>query len=170
MFCGKTTELFSRLNRAKHSEMSCVLYKYSKDVRYAAVGLASSHDRITQDAIPVQTLLNMEVPDDCDVIGIDEGQLIEGGVVEFALDAAAKGKRVIISALNSDFRMMPWPTVQSLIPICERLHMLHAVCYRCRKKASFTKRIDGTNQDQCEIGGADKYVASCRLCFDCQIR
>lgn len=163
MFSGKTSELFRRLNRAKYTGHKTLLFKYAHDERYSLTR-AASHDLITVEAVPIKDFNELLELPNVDVIGIDEGQFIQG-VPLFAMAAAEAGKRVIISALDSDYRMMPWKNIQSLVPVSERIEKMHAVCYRCKRDASFTKRLDTTNDKIEDIGGADKYVASCRSCF-----
>jgi thymidine kinase len=173
MFSGKTSELFRRLNRAKYTGQSTIVFKYIKDRRYLpangphgpyGLSRAVSHDLIQVNAVPINDFGELSELPDADVIGIDEGQFI-GGAPLFAMAAAEAGKRVIISALDSDFRMMPWKNIQRLIPVSEQIDKLHAVCFKCKRDASFTKRLDSDNEAVEDIGGADKYVASCRLCF-----
>lgn len=163
MFSGKTSELFRRLNRAKYTGHTTLLFKYAHDQRYSLTR-AASHDLVTLAASAIKDFSELSELPDADVIGIDEGQFIKG-VQLFAMAAAEAGKRVIISALDSDFRMMPWKSIQSLVPVSERIDKIHAVCYRCKRDASFTKRLDTSNDQVEDIGGADKYVASCRKCF-----
>lgn len=45
---------------------------------------------------------------------------------------------------------------------------LTAVCTFCHADASFTRRITAETEVEV-IGGADKYLASCRSCFDLPI-
>ncbi len=162
MFSGKTSEMFRRLNRARHAGQRTVLYKYSLDTRYGKC--ASSHDGIKMDAIAVENLTNVSIPNDVDVIAIDEGGFIEG-IDSFAHAAANAGKTVIISALDCNFRMQPFPRTIALVHLAEKILKLHAVCSMCKGDASFTRRIDSTNQALEVIGGADKYVSNCRKCF-----
>lgn len=163
MFSGKSTEMFRRINRAGYAGERTVIYKYSKDTRYDGECIASSHDQIKMEAIPITDFCDVDIPD-VEVIGIDEGQFIEG-VAEFASKAANAGKTVIIAALDSDFKMQGFVRTLEIIPIAEKILKLRAVCFGCRGDASFTKRIDSTNQVLEDIGGVDKYVASCRKCF-----
>lgn len=164
MFAGKSSEMFRRINRAKYAGQKTLIYKYSNDTRYDGESIASSHDGIKMDAVPVTDLTHIAVPD-ADVIGIDEGQFIEG-VANFAQRAANAGKLVIVAGLDSDFRMQGFPRIMELVPIAEKILKLRAVCFGCKRDASFTRRIDQTNQVLEDIGGADKYVASCRVCFN----
>lgn len=165
MFAAKTSELFRRLNRAKYTGKRALLYKYEADMRYSLdTQLASSHDGITTNAKPVMSLVDESVPDNVDIIGIDEGQFMDG-IADFSLRCVKAGKHVHIAALNGHDDMTPWANVQSLIPIVDDIMVLHAVCYQCKRDASFTKRYSFNNtKGVIDIGGADKYVACCRQC------
>ncbi len=47
----------------------------------------------------------------------------------------------------------------------ESVTKLKAVCTFCRRKAPFTRRISN-EEDVKVIGGSDKYVATCRVCYE----
>lgn len=162
MFSGKTSDLIRRINRAEIADQKTTLYKYSKDVRYGREFMVSSHGNLHKNAIPVSTLKDVEFEPGT-VIGIDEGQFIDH-LVEFAESAANAGCTVIIAALNSDFERKAFPRIEQLIPKCEDVICFHAICFDCKKEASFTKRIT-LNTEQEAIGGADQYKAVCRRCF-----
>ena len=98
-----------------------------------------------------------------DVIGIDEGQFFND-VTQFAEMAANAGKIVIISSLQGTFYRSTWKNVTELIPLCEEVVKLSAICQLCKeKKASFTFRT-ASAENQKLIGGADMYMPLCRLC------
>lgn len=50
-----------------------------------------------------------------------------------------------------------------LIPFCEHITKLNAICHSCCDDAAFTKRTTAEKAVEV-IGGADKYVAACRRC------
>jgi thymidine kinase len=101
---------------------------------------------------------------DYDVIGIDEGQFYPD-VVEMCEQFAAQGKKVIISALDGDFRRKPFGRILELVPMAESVVKLTSICTFCHGDAAFTRRI--TNETEQEvIGGAESYVSCCRACFD----
>jgi thymidine kinase len=165
MFSGKSSELFRRMRRAGHAGQTCTLFKYAKDMRYDDdVRMACSHDGMKMFAIAIDSVVDIPLPE-VDVIGIDEGQFIVG-LSGWAQKAADAGKHVIIAALDSTFEMKKWKITNELIPISEEIIKLRAVCFNCKNDASFSKRIDTTNSAQEVIGGSDKYVASCRKCFN----
>jgi thymidine kinase len=164
MFSGKTTELFRRIKRYTAAHEDCIVIRYDKDNRYSQQH-ASTHDREMLRATGACTLSEVaDVVADYDVIGIDEGQFYPD-LVEMVEQFAAQGKKVVISALDGDFRRKPFGRVLELVPMAESITKLTAVCTFCHSDAPFTRRI--TSETAIEvIGGADKYVASCRACFN----
>lgn len=99
-----------------------------------------------------------------EVVGIDEGQFF-ADVAEFADQQANKGKVVVVAALSSDFRRMPFPEVASLMAIAERIHHLTAVCRMCGGDAAFSLR-KSDHKDIQVIGGQELYEACCRQCYN----
>ena len=165
MFSGKTSELFRRLRRAEAASQTTMLIKYKKDTRYDDnISIACSHDGIKMNATPIDDISLLPIPE-VDVIGVDEGQFIVG-LYEWVQIAANIGIHVIISALDSTFEQKAFfHDVTRIIPIAEKVIKLHAICVKCKRDASFTRRIDLSVRDEEVIGGADKYVATCRQCF-----
>lgn len=100
-----------------------------------------------------------------DVVGIDEGQFFEK-IVEFSEYLANRGIKVIISALNGNFKRNVFGKIGKLISKVEDITLLKSVCMNCTSKsASFSYRIsDEVKQNV--IGGKDKYMAVCRNCYN----
>ncbi len=165
MWAGKTTELFRRLDRARHAGQSTILYKYSRDIRHgeSRASMASSHNGIHKDAIPINSFAGISIPPPGTVIGIDESQFIEG-LCKFAETAANQGCHIIATALSSDFNRNLFKRITKLIPKCDSEIILHAVCFDCKKDAAFTKRIVESTELEV-IGGTDSYKAVCRNCY-----
>lgn len=163
MFSGKTTELMRRIRRYTHAKKRCQVIKYSKDTRYDDT-CASTHDLQKCEARGASQLseLSEESLEPLDVIGIDEGQFFPD-VVEFSDRWASRGKVVIVAALDATFERKPFRTIE-LVPLAETVVKLNAVCMMCHRDASFTRRI-GSETAVEVIGGADKYLSTCRRCF-----
>jgi thymidine kinase len=163
MFAGKTTELLRCLKRHKISKKRCLLIKAEKDKRYSENNV-SSHDAEQMTAITVNDLFKIEnTIFNYDVIGIDEGQFFSN-IKEFSEYCANNGKIVIISALDGDYLKKPFGQICEMIPLCEFVKKLSAICMKCHiKDAYFTKRICIGNELEI-IGGTDKYIAICRQC------
>jgi len=163
MFSGKSTELIRRIRRFSVARKNCLLIKYINDVRYSDE-LACTHDRQAFAARASAKLLEIDNYEDYDVIGIDEGQFFPD-IVEFAEMAAKQGKIVIVAALDGTFQRKPFGRVLELVPLAESVIKLNAVCMLCYKNAAFTRRL-GTETDIEVIGGAEKYLAVCRQCYN----
>jgi len=85
--------------------------------------------------------------------------------VDFAESAASSGKIVIISALSGTFERKPFNDVLDLVPKCEKVKQLQAICRICQGSASFTLRT--VTDDRLEvIGGSEMYIPVCRECFN----
>lgn len=164
MFSGKSSEMTKRIRRFYYAKKKTIIIKYVKDDRYSKNDEIFTHDKIKSSAFPAAKLA--DVYEKClnyDVIGIDEGQFYPD-LLEYAELFANVGKIVIIAALDGDYKREPFLDVCKLVPKCESVIKLRAVCMECGKKASFSFRI--TNEKETEvIGGSDKYVALCRKCY-----
>lgn len=164
MYSGKSSELIRRVDRAHYAGQTTFLYKYSKDIRFGddRASMVSSHSGMHKSAIPITTLKNVEIVPNS-VIFIDEAQFIDH-LLEFAESAANQGCTVVIAALSSDFNRNSFSRIAELIPKCEEVIRLRAICFECKKEAGFTKRtIDSTELEV--IGGPEAYKAVCRRCY-----
>ncbi|CAN0223101.1 thymidine kinase, cytosolic [Lethenteron reissneri] len=163
MFSGKSTELLRRVRRFRVTRHECLLIKYARDTRYSESGLAT-HDQYEMAAVPASCLYDIHslaLP--CSVIGIDEGQFFPD-CVQFCEEMANLGKTVIVAALDGTFQRKAFGDVLALVPLAESVVKLSAVCMRCYKEAAYTKRLGSETQVEV-IGGADKYMSLCRLCY-----
>lgn len=78
--------------------------------------------------------------------------------------AADSGKVVIMSALNGTYEKKGWDNILKLIPICEKVKNLSAICKLCGTNANFTFRTcAGSSQEL--IGGSEMYMPLCRECY-----
>ncbi|KAG5505771.1 hypothetical protein JKF63_05107 [Porcisia hertigi] len=165
MFAGKTTELMRRVKREIHARRSCFVIKYSKDTRYDEHNVAS-HDQLTLRAQAAVSQLK-EVHDKWqrfDVVAIDEGQFFPD-LVNFCNTAADAGKIVMVSALDGDYLRRPFGKICDLVPYCEAVDKLTAVCMMCHEQpACFTRRTVNVEEQEL-IGGSDLYIATCRGCY-----
>jgi len=160
MFSGKSTELIRRLSRYQAAKVPLLLVKFAGDERYSSTEV-QTHDRTAMGALAVTRLAEArEAARDVRVLGIDEGQFFED-LLPFAEELANEGKVVVIAALDGDFQRQPFGQVPALVPLCERVDKLSAICAYCSRPASFTQRLTAETETV-SIGGADKYVAVCR--------
>jgi len=71
---------------------------------------------------------------------------------------------VVLSALSGTFLKTPFNEVLDLVPKCEKIRQLKAICKICYGKASFSLRTCVSDNIEL-IGGEDLYIPVCRECF-----
>jgi thymidine kinase len=165
MFSGKTEELLRRIKRAQLGKQPVQLFKPKLDDRYDAVKVVS-HEGTNADAMPVASakeLLALVLPETA-VVGIDEVQFFDAGIVEAAEALAGRGIRVICAGLDQDYRGEAFGPIGALMAVAEYVTKLHAVCAQCGAHASRSQRLVAS-EGQLFVGGAAAYEARCRACF-----
>ena len=165
MFSGKSEELIRRLNRAKIARQKVQVFKPKIDSRYSIEEIAS-HSGMTHLSKPVMTAkeLLVQINDDTEVVGIDEGQFFDMAVIEAANDLANDGKRVIVAGLDQDFMGKPFEPMPQLLSIAEFITKTHAICVKCGNTANHSQRTF-ESAERVEVGASGKYEARCRRCF-----
>ncbi|MGN6211673.1 thymidine kinase [Parafilimonas sp.] len=165
MFSGKTEELIRRLKRAQIANLKTEIFKPAIDTRYDEMNVVS-HDETTIIAQPVQHSQNiLLLATDADVIGIDEVQFFDNGIVNVCEQLALNGTRVIVAGLDMDFTGKPFGPVPQLLAIADYITKLHAICVHCGNIASISYRK--TKQSgQVVIGELDVYEPRCRVCYE----
>lgn len=164
MFSGKTEELIRRLKRAEYANQKVEIFKPSIDVRYSEDSVVS-HSSQTIRSTPVdssQTILLMST--DVDVVGIDEAQFFDDGIVDICRQLADRGVRVIIAGLDMDFLGKPFGSMPALMATAEYVTKVHAICVRCGNFAHHSHRLT-TDNKLVVLGEKDAYEAICRHCF-----
>ncbi len=169
MFSGKTDELIRRLVRAKIARQKVQVFKPAIDVRYA-VEKVTSHTGSNFDATPVEKSMDIlaKLDQDTTVVGIDEAQFFDTEVVQLAGQLAARGIRVLVAGLDTDFRGEPFGPMPILMSIAERVDKLHAICMVCGDEASRTQRLVNGKPARYDdpvviVGASELYEARCRL-------
>ena len=165
MFSGKTEELIRRLNRARIAQQKVEIYKPMIDTRYSEEDVVS-HDSNSVASTPVessQSILLMAT--EADVIGIDEAQFFDEGLIEVCNTLANRGKRIIIAGLDMDFKGVPFGPMPALCAIAEDVTKVHAICVRCGNLAHVSHRIVAGDK-QVMFGELQEYEPLCRHCYN----
>jgi thymidine kinase len=164
MFSGKTEELIRRLNRAKIAKQNVEIFKPGIDTRYDDEDIVS-HNQNAIRSTPVNSAAEILLyAGNCDVVGIDEAQFLDTGVVEVANKLANAGKRVIIAGLDMDSNGLPFGPMPALMSIAEYVTKVHAICVKCGDIAHYSYR-KVNNDKQVMLGEHESYEARCRRCF-----
>jgi thymidine kinase len=164
MFSGKTEELIRRLKRAKIAQQKVEIFKPAIDVRYS-VSEVVSHDENSISSTPVSNSANiLLLSGNVDVIGIDEAQFFDKGLVEVAVKLANLGIRVIVAGLDMDFKGEPFGPIPELMAVADHVDKVHAICVKCGNVAQFSHRL--SNKEQVVLlGEKDVYEPLCRGCY-----
>jgi len=165
MFSGKSEELIRRLRRAVIARQRVQVFKPILDDRFATDEVVSRDERrLKAVAVATSADLMARVEIGVQVVGIDEVQFFDAGIVDVCMQLADAGIRVIAAGLDQDFRRQPFGPMPALLSVAEEVSKMHAVCVRCRGAAHYSQRVSGGNA-QVEVGDSS-YEARCRACFE----
>jgi len=165
MFSGKSEELIRRMVRYQIARIPTQTFKPAIDDRYGQ-GKVVSHSALSVAAEPVadSAALLRAVQDRTVVVGIDEGQFFDMGLVEVVERLAAAEKRVIVAGLDLDYLGRPFEPIPTLMTRAEYVTKSLAVCHRCGGAGMFTQRV--IQSDELVVLGAEgAYEARCRFCY-----
>ena len=164
MFSGKTEELLRRLRRAKIARQTVEIFKPAIDIRYSQDEVVS-HDKNTILSTPVEHSSNiLLLSSEVEVVGVDEAQFFDQGLVEVCQQLADQGVRVIIAGLDMDFKRNPFGPIPALCAIADDITKVHAICVECGNLASYSHRLV-KNDKQIMLGETEEYQPLCRKCF-----
>jgi thymidine kinase len=168
MFSGKTDELIRRLRRAVIARQKVQVFKPSVDVRYA-VEKVTSHAGADFEAIPVgqSSEILSQLAADTTVVGVDEAQFFDDGIIELTCRLAERGIRVLVAGLDQDFRGEPFGPMPALMAKAEHVDKLQAICMVCGDPASRTQRLVNGKPARYDdpvviVGASEMYEARCR--------
>lgn len=165
MFSGKTEELIRRMKRAQFAKQSVEIFKPMVDTRYADEDVVS-HDMNSIRCTPVESSSNLLLlADDVDVIGIDEAQFFDDGIVEVCNELANRGSRVIVAGLDMDFTGKPFGPMPNLMATAEYVTKVHAICVKTGNLANYSHR-KSLNEKLVMLGEKEEYEPLSRSAFN----
>ncbi len=169
MFSGKTEELIRRLKRAEIAKQKVEIFKPQVDTRYSEDEVVS-HDSNSIHSTPVSSSMNiLLLANDIDVVGIDEAQFFDMGLIEVCNKLADSGMRVIVAGLDMDFQGKPFGPIPNLMATAEYVTKVHAICMRCGNLAHFSHRLSDTEK-LVLLGEKNEYEPLCRNCYNKAIK
>lgn len=164
MFSGKTEELIRRMKRAQIARQRVEIFKPAIDVRYSEQNVVS-HEGNAIPSTPVDSSASiLLMGNDIDVVGIDEAQFFDAGIVDVCNQLADRGVRVIVAGLDLDFRGVPFGPMPALCAIADDVRKVHAICVRCGALAYVSHRIVEGDK-QVLLGEKMEYEPLCRHCY-----
>lgn len=165
MFSGKTEELIRRIRRAQIARQQVAIFKPKIDNRYSTDHIVSHSEAKLLSTVVERSAEIPPLARDAQVVGIDEGQFFDQGLVDVAEQLANEGKRVIIAGLDQDYRGKPFEPMPQLLAVAEYITKTLAICVVCGNPADRTQRTTPANE-RVLVGAKDSYEARCRRCFE----
>lgn len=180
MFSGKTEELVKRLRRAQIARQRVKVFKPLIDDRYDASDVVS-HSRQRIESIPIGGSEDVRAhlaKEPAEVVGIDEAQFFDEGIVAVAEELADSGVRVVVAGLELDYLARPFGSMWQMLALAEEVTKQLAICISCGAPASRSQRVhpeaarlmrggdlEGQRAEQVLVGSEESYEARCRRCF-----
>ena len=103
------------------------------------------------------------------LLGIDEAQFLDNGLVEVCNELANRGVRVIVAGLDMDFKGVPFGPMPALCAIADDVTKVHAICVRCGSLAYLSHRLV-QNDKRVLLGEKMEYEPLCRDCYQKAIK
>ena len=169
MFSGKTEELIRRMRRAQFAKQRVEIFKPAIDVRYSQEDVVS-HDQKHIQSTPIDSSASiLLLAEDIEVVGIDEAQFFDDGIVDVCNQLANRGVRVIVAGLDMDYQGIPFGPMPALCAIADEVTKVHAICVKCgslayvsHRKVQYDKRV--------LLGETQEYEPLCRECYQKAIK
>ena len=164
MFSGKTEELIRRMRRAQFARQRVEIFKPAIDTRYSEEDVVS-HDQTHIPSTPLNSSASiLLLAEGIDVVGIDEAQFFDMGLVDVCNELAYRGVRVIVAGLDMDFKGVPFGPMPALCAIADEVVKVHAICVRCGNLAYISHR-KVANDRRVLLGETAEYEPLCRDCY-----
>ena len=165
MFSGKSEELVRRLRRALIARQRIQVFKPRADTRHHEEVLVTRDNReLAASSVGSSAELRQALELETEVVGIDEAQFFDDGLVDLVTEMADSGVRVIVAGLDQDFLREPFGPMPRILALAEFVDKVHAVCVCCGRLAQYSQRIAGGGE-QVQVGDSEAYEARCRQCY-----
>ena len=174
MFSKKTSRLIDIYKQYTFCNIPVEIINHCADTRYHDTML-SSHDKVMVPCIQTDKISdvwfnNNQQSDNhlklknAAVILINEAQFF-GDLYECVLDMLKENKRVYIAGLDGDFSRNKFGQILDLVPMCDKITKLTALCSMCKDGTLgiFSMRL--TKETQQMVIGSDNYIPVCRHCY-----
>lgn len=164
MFSGKTEDLLRRIRRAQYDGRTegIFLFKPKLDKRNGNQIETHYGDKITCKLVNSIDFYNFA---DSDLIAIDEFQFFDDDdIISHIVHSSEKGLRIIIAGLSLDSSGKPFGAMAKIMPYCDHITSLMAICKCCGEDATRTYR-KSKEESKILIGDSESYEPRCLKCW-----
>src|SRR5262249_43801649 len=154
---GKSEELVRRLRRALIARQHVQVFKPWIDRRHASDKVITRDLReLAACAVASSAELEGKIEEGVQVVGIDEAQFFDAGLVDVVMRLADRGVRVVVAGLDQDYQRRPFGPMPAILSVAEEVDKMHAVCVRCGAPAHYSQRFAG-GSEQVQVGDGESY-------------
>ena len=193
MFGGKTASMITELEIARdHLERKVQVFKSERDTRYEPGYICAQNDKLKFPATEISDAGEIEkkLIDGVEIVGIDELQFFDRGVVDFIENYKHKIK-IFGTGLWRDYRGNPFPLrevgsfhkdsefhIGHFVGWADEINFRFPKCKHkengrkiCGAEAKYCQRVNddgifsGYNEDTIKVGGVKDYLARCKEHF-----
>jgi thymidine kinase len=172
MFAGKSSAIQSIVRRHESMGWSVFVVTNSMDTRYSDTPAVVNHDKIAIPAVAVKELLPLLTSADyirARLVVIEEAQFFPD-LLEFVRCVVDRDrKHCVVVGLDGDAERRPFGQVLDLVPHCDRVTKLTAMCKRCGDGtpalftfAAASRAAEANATGVPCVGSDDLYVPLCR--------
>ena len=159
MYSGKTSKLIDMFISNPDSNKVIIDFDLNKDTK-CYEGILKNHNNVQLKCMKMSTLYNYTY--NTNHIYINEAQFFPD-LVDFVLKILKCNGHIYLYGLDGDFQQKEIGFILDLIPYCDSICKLNALCNKCNNYAIFSKRITDS-KEQYEPDEND-YIPLCRKCF-----
>ena len=164
MFSGKTEELIRRIRRAKYANLNVIIFKPKLDIRDKKNTVVSHNDTVIECKTIKRSEEIYKKIKGFKVVGIDEAQFFDDGIVEVCNVLANQGVRVIVAGLDMDYKGVPFKNMANLMATSEYVTKVHAICPKTGGLAQYSYRKTKSKK-RILLGKGDEYMPLSRAAF-----
>ena len=173
MFSGKTSQLLTIYKTEKLSSRKVLVINYSLDTRYSDKDL-STHDkqmikcrqtRLLRELYDIKSNRGVDLSL-YDTILINEGQFFSDLYDWVTYVLSNYTVKIYICGLDGDFKRKKFGQILDLIPLCDKVCKLSAICAICKDGTPgiFSQRL--SDEKTQTVIGSDNYIPVCRRCYE----
>lgn len=172
MFAGKSSAIQSIIRRHQSLGWKVCVITHTMDTRYTTTPAIVNHDKQSLPAIATTTLCPLLEHQDykqSSLVVIEESQFFPD-LISFVVHVVEKDlKHAVVVGLDGDAERRPFGKVLELIPYCDKVTKLTALCKYCKDgtPAIFScalsdDAVAAANAGKVCVGADERYVPLCR--------
>ena len=164
MFSGKTEDLIRRIRRAQYAGIDVIIFKPKVDTRDKKNKVVSHDNTVIECKTIIKSEEIYKKVKGFKVVGIDEAQFFDEGIIKVCNTLANEGIRVIVAGLDMDYKGVPFKNMANLMATAEYVTKVHAICQKTGGLAQYSYRKTKSKK-RILLGKGDEYMPLSRAAY-----